>query len=522
MNTDIMNSELMRRVWDYLPNLLGAVVILTLGVVAAWIIAGMVQAATKKAGICDRLARWSGKAEDARSGDGDRIIGRFVFWIVVAFVLVGFFQALQLPVISDPLTNMLSAVFGYLPRLLAAVVLMVLAWVLASGAYIIISKILRMAKLDEKVSKELMTPSGGFARDEAVGLVNLSQMLSNLGYWLVLVFFIPPVLDALGLRGLLTPVQEMLNKILAFLPNLFVAALILIFGYIAAKIVSRIVTNLLLALGINRLTGRKDEASVVGRLQLATLLGYVVFVLLLVPIVIAGLQALHLESLTRPSERMLEKFLAALPNVFSAVALLAIAYYVGKLLAGMVASLLISMGFDTLVSRMGLVQSTEGKENTPATSNERHSASEIISRVVLVVIMLLSAEAALRLIEFHGLADLLNQLITVLGHLVLGLFVIAVGLYLGSFAARLVRASKLAHANVLAPLTHIVIVILVGAMGLEQMNIGRDIVRLAFGLTLGAAAVAAAIAFGIGSRDLARNVVTKYLGHWGKEQDSSR
>lgn len=80
----------------------------------------------------------------------------------------------------------------------------------------------------------------------------------------------------------------------------------------------------------------------------------------------------------------------------------------------------------------------------------------------------------------------------------------------------------MSHSNTLAPFAQAGIIILLGAMGLEQMGIGRDIIRLAFGLTLGAVAVAAAIAFGIGSRDLARNVVTKYLGHWGEGEDSPR
>jgi uncharacterized membrane protein len=78
-----------------------------------------------------------------------------------------------------------------------------------------------------------------------------------------------------------------------YLPNLFVAVLILTFGYFAAKIVSRIVTNLLQATGVNRFTVRKGETAEAGRLQLATLIGYVVFVLILMPIVIAALQALR-------------------------------------------------------------------------------------------------------------------------------------------------------------------------------------------------------------------------------------
>jgi hypothetical protein len=509
--------------WEYLPNLLGAIVILVGGVLVTWIIARLVRTGLKKIGLGNRLGRWVGGGELARPGYGEKPISQIVFWVLIVFVLAGFFQALRLPVVSDPLSNLLQTVFGYIPRLLAAVGLVALAWVLAAGLRILIVSFLARTKLDERINKELLDPPGAAAEKKASGRVSPSRTLGDLAYWLVFLFFIPLVLDALGFRGLLAPVQQMLDAILVFLPNLFVAVLILTFGYFVAKIVSRIVTNLLQATGVNRFHLPKGETAEAGRLQPATLIGYVVFVLILVPIVIATLQTLHLESITRPAEEMLTKFLAALPNIFAAIALLTISFYVGRLLAEMAGDLLISTGFDGLVSRMGLTRGAGVGKKATATPTEGRSASRCLGQIVLVVVMLLSAEAALRLIGLQGLADLLNQALAFIGHLILGLIVFGTGLYLGALAARLIRGSNLSNADILAPLAQAAIVILMGAMGLEQMGIGSDIIRLAFGLTLGAAAVAAAIAFGIGSRDLARDVVTKYLGHWGKKgHDSSR
>ena len=185
------------------------------------------------------------------------------------------------------------------------------------------------------------------------------------------------------------------------------------------------------------------------------------------------------------------------------------------MLATMIDGLLSSTGFNGIVSRMGLTRCGKDTGASPDCAQERRP-SRFVGQVILVTVVLLSAEAALRLLEFQGLADLLKQVLVFLGHLIVGLIVFGTGLYLGSLAARLIRGSDLSNAQLLAPVAQTAIVILMGAMGLEQMGIGQDIIRLTFGLTLGAAAVAAAIAFGIGSRDLARNVVTKYLGHWGK------
>lgn len=508
-------NQLIQSVQAYLPNLLAAVAILVIGVIVAWLIARLVRAALHKSGLAKHLAPRDVEGTPSKADYGANLASRIVFWILIVFVLAGFFQALKLPVISDPLIDMLQAVFGYLPRLLAAIGLAALAWILASSLRMLIVKFLGMTKLDEKIGSELGEPPAAVSRKED-GQLSLSQTLGDLTYWLVFLLFIPLVLDTLGLRGLVAPVEDMLNKILVFLPNLFVAALILIFGYFGAKIVSRIVTNLLKASGINRLTKVTGKAGEKGEVELAKLIGYVVFVLILVPIVIAALQALNLQSITRPAEEMLGKFLAALPNIFAAAALLAIAYFVGRLLADMIAGLLGSVGFDGLVSKMGLTGGAKPGAEASEPSTGVHSPSWVVGQVVLVVVILLSAEAALRLIEFQGLADLLQQMLAFLGQLALGLITIGIGLYLGALAARLIRNSDLSNANILAPLAQAAIIILLGAMGLEQMGIGPEIIQLAFGLTLGAVAVAAAIAFGIGSRDVAHGVVNKYLGHLGK------
>ena len=516
-----MFDELSQALRGYLPNLLIAIAILAGGVPVAWIIARLVHRLLNKARLSDCLKRCQPDGETGQSDYWEKLVSRIVFWILILFVLAGFFQALRLQFISDPLINMLQTVFGYLPRPLAAVGLAVLAWVLALSARMVVVSFLGRAKLDEKISEELVAPPGAIAEKEIADRVSLSRTLGDVAYWLVLLLFIPPILDALGLQGLLAPLHGMLNKILAFLPNLFVAVMILGFGYFAAKIVSRIVTKLLKAAGIDRLAGRTEADAASGRLHLATLIGYVVFVLVLVPIVIAALQSLQLESVTRPAEEMLTKFLAALPNMFAAVALLTVAYYVGRLLVKMVGGLLDSAGFDGLISRMGLTQRGKSEKGDAAVLNEEHKPSRVVGHLVLVAVMLVASEAALRLIEFQGLANLLNQALVFLGNMVLGLIVIATGLYLGALSARLIRDSNMSSADILAPLARGAIIVFLGAMGLEQMGIGRDIIRLAFGLTLGAIAIAAAIAFGIGSRDLARNVVTKHLGHLGKNNDLS-
>jgi hypothetical protein len=55
------------------------------------------------------------------------------------------------------------------------------------------------------------------------------------------------------------------------------------------------------------------------------------------------------------------------------------------------------------------------------------------------------------------------------------------------------------------------------AMGLRAMGIADDIVNLAFGLTLGAVAVAVALSFGLGGREAAGKLMEHWLSRWRKD-----
>ncbi|MFM2080110.1 MAG: hypothetical protein RLZZ219_792, partial [Cyanobacteriota bacterium] len=79
----------------------------------------------------------------------------------------------------------------------------------------------------------------------------------------------------------------------------------------------------------------------------------------------------------------------------------------------------------------------------------------------------------------------------------------AVGLYLANLAAGLLRSSGSQQGALLAQICRVAIVAFSGAMALQQIGVAPSIVNLAFGLLLGAIAVAAALAFGLGGRDVA-------------------
>jgi hypothetical protein len=294
----------------------------------------------------------------------------------------------------------------------------------------------------------------------------------------------------------------MTNKVLGFLPNIFAAGLILVVGWFIARIVQRIVTNLLAAIGADRLSEQVGLATVLGKQRLSGLLGLVVYVLILIPVLIATLDTLALEAITRPAANMLNTILGALPAIFAASLVVTIAYVVGRVVAGLVTNLLTDAGFNAILARLGLGKEPAEGERMP---------SEIVGYLVLVAILLFAAVEASRLLGFVLLADLVTQFTVFAGQVILGLIIFAIGLYLANLASKTVLASGVAQAGLLALAARVSILVLAGAMALRQMGLANEIINLAFGLLLGAIAVAVALAFGLGGREIAARELEEWL-----------
>ena len=410
------------------------------------------------------------------------------------FVLVAFFQTLGLTLITQPLNQLLIQVFEYTPRLLGAGLLLLLAWILASVLRLVVSRALNAAKIDERF--------GGQVGLEDEERVPLTKTLADAVYWLVFLLFLPAILNALALEGLLEPVQGMIGKVLGFLPNIFAAALLLALGWFVARVVQRIVTNLLVAAGADRLSERVGLAPVLGKQRLSGLLGLVIYVLILIPVLTAVLDALALEAVTRPATNMLDTILGALPAIFGAALLVAVAYVVGRVMAGLIANLLAAAGFNGILARLGLGEEPAEGERTP---------SEIVGYLVLVVIMLFASIEAFRMLGFGSAAELVTQFTGFAAQVILGLIILALGLYLANLAARTIQTSRATQARLLALAARAAILVLAGAMALRQMGLANEIVNLAFGSLLGAIAVAAALAFGLGGREIAAQELQNWL-----------
>ncbi len=481
MDMTKLTETLQETLGSTLPGVLGAVGVLIIG----WFVAVAIRAGVRKGlealELNKRLGTTTGSSMDVEGGTASAL-----FYLVLLLVLVGFFNALNLELVSGPLRGLLDQVLAFVPKLVAGGVLLLVAWVLATIVRTVVSKGLQATKLDDTLTSN-------------AGMSPMSDNLGNVLFWLIILLFLPAILGTLELNGLLAPVQDMVNEMLGMVPNIFGALIIGCVGWFVAKIVRDLVSNLLAASGAD---GIGERAGLHGTMSLSHLVGLVVYILILVPALIAALQALNIDVITVPATQMLNSMMSAIPNIFAAAIILTVAFLVSRLISNLLTSLLGGMGLDNLPVKVGLQQVFQGTV-TP---------SQMVGKIVVFFIMLFAVVEAANRLGFVQISELVAMFIQFGGQVLLGSAIIGVGFWLSNVAYEGIQRIQGSQAGMLAGIARFAILGLVLAMGLRAMGLADDIVNLAFGLTLGAIAVAVALSFGLGGREAAGKQMEHWLG----------
>ena len=507
---------------NIVARLLGALAILLIGWLIAGIVSKVVRSLLNRTDVDNRLAAMISGGRTQSDLKVENLIAAVIFWIIMILAVVAALNALNLQTVSTPLNAFLNQIFGFLPRLGSAAVLIAIAWVLATVVKAIVVRTAQSFSLDERLSEQ--SPTDPMSPAPFL----LSETLGSALYWFVFLFFLPLVLGVLDLQGPLQPVQNLLDQILGALPNILKAVLIGVVGWFVARIVRGIVTNLLSATGADQIGAKFGLSRSTGGQSLSWLVGTVVYVLILIPTATAALDALAIPAISNPATSMLNQILSALPKIFTAALILAIAYVIAKFVADLVTNLLSGIGFNNVFQWLGLPSPTpqvpyssefqtgetlrDPTLTDPTISKPTiRTPSEIVGVVVLVGIMLVATVAAIDVLQFEALRQIVAGLLVVFGRILVGLVVFAVGLYLANLAYSLINSSGSRQANLLGQTARVSIIALVAAMALQQMGIAPNIVNLAFGLLLGAIAVAIALSFGLGGREVAAEQLREWL-----------
>jgi hypothetical protein len=135
----------------------------------------------------------------------------------------------------------------------------------------------------------------------------------------------------------------------------------------------------------------------------------------------------------------------------------------------------------------------------------------VVGYIVLAAVLLIAGIEAANMLSFDFLSEILAIFIAFGGQILLALLIFAVGLYLANLTRDAIMAAGGKNASFMAALARTAILVLVFAMGLQQVGVASEIVNIAFGVLLGAISVAAALAFGLGSRETASRIVDGWV-----------
>lgn len=475
--------------WDSLQGTLGASIPQVLGALAifvvGWFVAALVKAGTRRALALLRINQRF-VATTGQKADIEGAVALALFWVVILVMLAAVFNVLDLASVSGSFAALTTQLFGYAPRVLGALLLALLAWLAATAVRGLMRKVLDRTTLDERLS-------------EQANIAPISDSLSNALFWLVVLLFVPAILGALQMEGLLAPLRDMTTKALDIVPNVVAALVLAGVGWIVAMVLRNLTTNLLRSAGVDQVGLRAGLAESV---QISGLAGLLVFILVFVPALIAALDALRIEAVSQPATDMLAMLLQAIPRIVAAGLILIVTWMVASFATRLLASLLAGIGLDALPARLGVERSFRGI--TP---------SALIGRIALLFAMLFAVVEAGNQLGFARFSDMIGTFIEFAGDVLLGSVILIIGFMLANVAhAAIVRASG--ENTVLANVARVAILGIVLAMGLRAMGIADDIVNLAFGLTLGAVAVAAALAFGLGGREAAGRLASRWVDRW--------
>jgi len=299
--------------------------------------------------------------------------------------------------------------------------------------------------------------------------------------------------------NIIEPFQSFFGILIAFLPKVIAVLVLLLLAWILARVLRSGTQRLMRASGIDRRLGKGGDPGDGSQYPVAQGAGTAVFWIVWILFILAILQVLGVEGLFDSIVVIFERIFAAIPHIMGAVVVLAIFYFIGRLVAKLVTRLLIGIRFDDLPVKLGLAKEPVEGSGSP---------SNVVGYIVMVFIMLFAIMMAATLLDFPVVNELVAGLTQFLGLIILGVVIIGIGIFVASFVANILRAGGRTESVI--SLVKVLIIVLSVVLGVRAMGFADDLILLGFGLILGAAAIAVGIAFGLGGRKAAAELLARW------------
>ena len=328
--TDSVNSGL-NSFFDFLPTLLGAILLLLLAWIVATLVKKAVQKGLKAAGFGRLLTKWGVTNSQEQADTTIDSLAQVLYFLIWLLFLPGILSMLGLDAVAQPISNMFDSALNFLPNLFAATVIVAVGVFVARFVKNLVYNLALTLNVDKWVSKFTSPGSDANTTPSAGQKSTMAKVLGNLAYIVVLIPIVTIALETLNIDSISRPIVGVLNQVLAAIPNIIVAVILLAVGVAIAKFVGNLLTDLLSSSGINGLT-KYVKTSGNMNFDLAKIIGQTVTVVISVFFVVEALNVLNLEVLNSIGAAVI----AYLPLVLSALIILGIGVVGGTALGGFI------------------------------------------------------------------------------------------------------------------------------------------------------------------------------------------
>ncbi len=242
-------TEMLETIWE--NDLIRAAVYLVIAIVSAWLASFIVKKLAKLIGV----EKWEKKG---RGGSTARLIGKLTFLIVFLLFLPAVLSALGLEGVSGPISDFASAFTDYLPRIIAAGLLIFIGVFLGGILSEVLSGILAKCgidnlvdKLKSKRKKKDAVSDGENETAEVKSGIRISDVVGKIVKALVILIAIVEAMAVLNIEAISAPAISVIETVFGVIPELILAGIVIAVGAVIATLAAELIESLLYGIDLD-------------------------------------------------------------------------------------------------------------------------------------------------------------------------------------------------------------------------------------------------------------------------------
>jgi len=374
------------------------------------------------------------------------------------------------------------------PQVVGAIIIMAVAYILA-----LVVRAVLGAAIDR-------IPFVANANRKKAAEKSIGGSIGSAGFWIVILIGLVMALERLGMKSVSDSIRVTIDQIFAYLPQIIGATITFFVFVIVARVARQAVTATLEVAHADELPKKIGLAA--GPVAITSMLGAIVFALIIIPGGVAALEVLDIAAITVPAIAMLNSVMSAIPDIAVAAIIIGIFALIAKFVTDLGKKILPNTGIDGAVAKLGLLEEADSGI----------TASTIVAQIAGLIILLLGLIQGMKTLGFEPLTEALDIVLSIGSSILFGSVIILAGVLVSGVVAKAMTATGGAASDLVAKIARYIIVVLSVILGVSRMGLdpsGSFITDAALIILIGTA-LAGGIAFGLGGKDWA----ARQLDRW--------